>query len=148
MKPFLLTCGRDSAKFATKRDQIDIFWIDAAALVQLLHGFGRKTRQVLDIPPPLFGAVVTCAYPTQIDVAHCEGDTRSLLQLLQLVGIDVLDLVLEVFQLLGQGSTVRQIAEMLFVSVKTVEAHREHIKQKMNFKSSAELLRYAIQFAM
>ena len=62
---------------------------------------------------------------------------------------DVLtDRELEVFQLLGQGKTVKEIAESLFVSAKTVEAHREHIKQKMNFKSSAELLRYAIQFAM
>ena len=41
---------------------------------------------------------------------------------------------------------MREIAENLFVSVKTVEAHREHIKQKMKFKSSNELLRYAIQF--
>jgi len=32
--------------------------------------------------------------------------------------------------------------------VKTVEAHREHIKQKMNFKSSSELLRFAIQFVL
>ncbi len=52
------------------------------------------------------------------------------------------------FQLLGQGKTVKEIAESLFVSAKTVEAHREHIKQKMNFKTSAELLRYAIQFAL
>jgi len=62
---------------------------------------------------------------------------------------DVLtDRELEVFQLLGQGKTVKEIAESLFVSAKTVEAHREHIKQKMNFKTSAELLRYAIQFAL
>jgi DNA-binding NarL/FixJ family response regulator len=62
---------------------------------------------------------------------------------------DVLsDRELEVFQLIGAGLGVRQIAENLFVSVKTVEAHREHIKQKMKFKSSAELLRYAIQFTM
>ena len=62
---------------------------------------------------------------------------------------DVLsDRELEVFQLLGQGSAVRQIAEMLFVSPKTVEAHREHIKEKMNFKTSAELLRYAIQYTL
>ena len=62
---------------------------------------------------------------------------------------DVLsDRELEVFQLLGQGMPVRQIAEMLFISVKTVEAHREHIKEKMNFKTSSELLRYAIQYTM
>lgn len=39
----------------------------------------------------------------------------------------------------------RKIAEKLFLSVKTVEAHREHIKSKLNFKSSAELLRFAIR---
>jgi DNA-binding NarL/FixJ family response regulator len=55
---------------------------------------------------------------------------------------------LEVFQLLGQGLAVRQIAENLFISVKTVEAHREHIKQKMKFKGSSELLRYAIEFTL
>jgi DNA-binding NarL/FixJ family response regulator len=55
---------------------------------------------------------------------------------------------LEVFQLLGQGLAVRQIAENLFISVKTVESHREHIKQKMKFKGSSELLRYAIDFTL
>ena len=63
--------------------------------------------------------------------------------------VDVLsDREMEVFQLLGEGLTVRKIAENLFVSVKTVEAHREHIKQKMKFKSSSELLRYAFQYVM
>jgi DNA-binding NarL/FixJ family response regulator len=58
------------------------------------------------------------------------------------------DRELEIFQLLGQGMSLDRIADSLFVSVKTVEAHREHIKQKMKFKSSAELLRYAMEFAM
>jgi DNA-binding NarL/FixJ family response regulator len=63
--------------------------------------------------------------------------------------VDVLsDRELEVFQLLGQGLTVREVAERLFISVKTVEAHREHIKQRLNFKSSAELLRFAIQYTL
>jgi DNA-binding NarL/FixJ family response regulator len=62
---------------------------------------------------------------------------------------DVLtDRELEVFQLLGQGLGVKQIAENLFVSTKTVEAHREHIKQKMGFKSSSELLRYAFEYLL
>jgi DNA-binding NarL/FixJ family response regulator len=63
--------------------------------------------------------------------------------------VDVLtDRELEVFQLLGQGLTVREVAERLFVSAKTVEAHREHIKQKLNFKTSSELLRFAIQYTL
>jgi DNA-binding NarL/FixJ family response regulator len=62
---------------------------------------------------------------------------------------DVLsDRELEIFPLLGQGMSVDRIADNLFVSVKTVEAHREHIKRKMNLKTSAELLRYAMAFAM
>lgn len=62
---------------------------------------------------------------------------------------DVLtDRELEVFQLLGQGLGVNEIADRLFISVKTVEAHREHIKQKMKFENSNKLLRFAIQFTM
>jgi DNA-binding CsgD family transcriptional regulator len=32
--------------------------------------------------------------------------------------------------------------------VKTVEAHREHIKKKLKFKNSSELLRFAIQYTL
>ena len=55
------------------------------------------------------------------------------------------DRELEVFRMIGSGKSVKEIAEKLFLSVKTVEAHREHIKEKLNFKSSAELLRFAIR---
>ena len=40
---------------------------------------------------------------------------------------------------------MRTIAEKLFLSTKTVEAHKEHIKLKLNLKSSNELLQYAIE---
>lgn len=52
---------------------------------------------------------------------------------------------LEIFHLFGEGKTVQQIADALFISPKTVEAHREHIKEKLGFRSSNELLRYAFQ---
>jgi len=55
------------------------------------------------------------------------------------------DREMEIFRLIGAGKPVREIAENLFLSVKTVEAHREHIKEKLGFKTSAELLRYAIR---
>ena len=55
------------------------------------------------------------------------------------------DRELEIFRMIGAGQTVKEIADKLFLSVKTIEAHREHIKQKLNLKSSAELLRFAIQ---
>jgi DNA-binding NarL/FixJ family response regulator len=55
------------------------------------------------------------------------------------------DRELEVFRMIGAGKSVREIADKLFLSVKTIEAHREHIKEKLKMKSSAELLRFAIR---
>jgi len=58
------------------------------------------------------------------------------------------DRELEVFALLGQGKGARDIAALLNLSVKTVEAHREHIKEKLGLGSAGELLRVAIQAAL
>jgi DNA-binding NarL/FixJ family response regulator len=55
------------------------------------------------------------------------------------------DRELEIFRMIGAGNSIKEIADKLFLSVKTVEAHREHIKEKLNIKSSAELLRFAIR---
>lgn len=56
------------------------------------------------------------------------------------------DRELEVFRLIGRGYRTRQIAEVLHVSVKTVESYREHIKQKMELRDATELLQKAIQW--
>jgi len=55
------------------------------------------------------------------------------------------DRELQIFRMIGQGQSVRAIAEALFLSPKTVETHKEHIKQKLNLSSSNDLLRYAIE---
>ncbi|HEY8747634.1 MAG TPA: response regulator transcription factor [Tepidisphaeraceae bacterium] len=57
------------------------------------------------------------------------------------------DRELEVFCMIGDGLSVKEIAEKLFLSAKTVEAHREHIKEKLSLKTSAELLRFAVKNA-
>ncbi len=56
------------------------------------------------------------------------------------------DRELEVFLLIGHGFGTRIIASKLFLSVKTIETYRAHIKEKLNLADSSELLRYAIQF--
>ena len=53
---------------------------------------------------------------------------------------------LQVFRLIGQGRSTRQIAETLSLSIKTIESHREHIKQKLVLESSAELAQRATQW--
>lgn len=51
----------------------------------------------------------------------------------------------EVLQLIAEGYTNREVAKALFISVKTVEAHRAHIMQKLNIHDIAKLVKYAIQ---
>jgi DNA-binding NarL/FixJ family response regulator len=53
---------------------------------------------------------------------------------------------LQVFELIGQGQRTRQIAEALHVSVKTVESHRQHIKEKLGLSDGRELVQHAIQW--
>jgi DNA-binding NarL/FixJ family response regulator len=55
------------------------------------------------------------------------------------------DRELQIFRLIGEGRSVKDIAEALFLSPKTVETHKDHIKQKLNLESSNDLLRYAIE---
>ncbi len=60
--------------------------------------------------------------------------------------IDTLsDREMEVFQLIGNGYSTRQIAQKLNLSSKTIDSYREHLKLKLNLNSGAELVRYAIQ---
>jgi DNA-binding NarL/FixJ family response regulator len=50
----------------------------------------------------------------------------------------------EVLRLLALGHTNQEIAEMLFISVRTAETHRAHIMQKLRLATRAELVRYAL----
>lgn len=54
------------------------------------------------------------------------------------------DRELEVYQMVGHGLTVREIAAKLNLSAKTVEVHRENIKEKLKLKSSMELIHHAV----
>jgi two-component system response regulator NreC len=50
----------------------------------------------------------------------------------------------EVLRLLALGHTNQEIAKELYISVRTAEAHRAHIMQKLRLSSRAELVRYAL----
>ena len=62
-------------------------------------------------------------------------------------GVDCLtDRELEVFGLLGSGSSTRDIAKKLNISVKTVDTYRAKIKEKLGLQSASEILRAAMEF--
>jgi DNA-binding NarL/FixJ family response regulator len=56
------------------------------------------------------------------------------------------DRELEIFGLIGQGYGTRQIADELHVSIKTVQSHREHIRDKMHLTNTFELVQRAIHW--
>lgn len=51
----------------------------------------------------------------------------------------------EVLVLLAQGKTYQQVAETLFISVKTVDFHRANLMRKLGISNRAELVRFAVQ---
>jgi DNA-binding NarL/FixJ family response regulator len=52
----------------------------------------------------------------------------------------------EVFRLFGEGKTAKEIAGQLNLSPKTVSVHRDHIKEKMEYATSAEMIRQAVRW--
>lgn len=59
---------------------------------------------------------------------------------------ELTDREMAVFQMLGQGHNVEDIADRLNLSRKTVETYRRRAKEKLGFDTVAELLQYAVQW--
>ncbi len=51
----------------------------------------------------------------------------------------------EVIKLIAEGNTNREIAELLFISTRTVEKHRAKVMEKLHLKATADLVKYAIR---
>jgi DNA-binding NarL/FixJ family response regulator len=51
----------------------------------------------------------------------------------------------EVLQLVAEGKSAKQIADILFISVKTVEFHKKHLMEELRARNSADLVRYAVE---
>jgi DNA-binding NarL/FixJ family response regulator len=52
----------------------------------------------------------------------------------------------EVFQLIGQGKSTREIARQLNLSQKTIDVHRSHIKEKLELRNATSLVRHAVRW--
>jgi DNA-binding NarL/FixJ family response regulator len=58
------------------------------------------------------------------------------------------DRELEVFQCIGRGMSMKEIAAAFNLSSKTVDVHRDHIREKLKVRSSTELIRYAVSYLL
>ncbi len=75
---------------------------------------------------------------TVIDLLHEVDEPESVLA-------GLTDREREVFQLLAEGRTAKEIAGAIGVSVKTVDSHRHHVMEKLQIESVADLTRIAIR---
>ena len=51
----------------------------------------------------------------------------------------------EVLKLIAEGKSSKEISDLLFISIRTVEHHRANIMEKLNLKNTADLVKYAVQ---
>lgn len=51
----------------------------------------------------------------------------------------------EILRYLAEGYTYKQVADRLFIGVKTVESHRDHLMKKLGLRNRADLVRYALE---
>jgi DNA-binding NarL/FixJ family response regulator len=58
---------------------------------------------------------------------------------------DLSDRELEVFEMIGEGLSTKEIAEQLQISIKTVETYRAHIKKKLGLRNGTQLMQRALQ---
>ncbi len=52
---------------------------------------------------------------------------------------------MEILKLYAEGKSTREISEKLFISVKTVGTHKQHILEKLGLKNNADMVKYAIK---
>jgi DNA-binding NarL/FixJ family response regulator len=82
---------------------------------------------------PIFSVGLTDAF-----VKKCRGDEKLPVESLT-------TRQREVIKLIAEGKTNKEIAELLFISTRTVEKHRAKIMEKLNLKATADLIKYAIR---
>lgn len=133
--PVLILSMHDEAHYADRA-------LRAGAMGYIMKGAGGQRvleaiRQVLSgqiyLSPEVTTQLVKTAIEGPHDAAASPIDQFS-------------DRELEVFALIGQGLSTRQIAKKLHLSTKTIDSHRSKIKSKLNLKNSTELVHHAIRW--
>ncbi len=105
------------------------------AITEMVGAIRRVLSGKVYLSPPMTERVVERA-------ARLDSDaSRSVIQRLS-------DRELEVFSLLGDGLSTREVAQRLNLSVKTIETHRAQIKRKLGLRNSTELIQRAVEWTL
>jgi DNA-binding NarL/FixJ family response regulator len=105
------------------------------AVTEMVSAIRRVLSGKVYLSPPMTERMVERA-------ARLDSDaSRSVIQRLS-------DRELEVFSLLGDGLSTREVAQRLNLSVKTIETHRAQIKRKLGLRNSTELIQRAVEWTL
>jgi two-component system, NarL family, response regulator NreC len=132
---------------------------DTAVVVLTMHKDAAVARQALRAGAS--GFVLKDAAGTELVRAiravaggsvYVQPEIGGLIAALDHAGPNLLDQIsereVEVLRLVALGHTSREIADMLILSVRTVESHRAHLQGKLGCASRAELVRYALDHGL
>lgn len=109
------------------------------------HGYVLKRCAFAELIEAM-ETVLSSRYYVSRDVAHVLVDTCRTRARPKIVdGVELSTREREITQLFAEGYSTREIAERLFVSIKTVGTHREHIMLKLGLHGIAQLTRYALR---
>ena len=115
--------------------------------------FGARGFIMKSAPPSRLVAAIKDVYNGKTVVSECVKDL--IFEHVVVNGRDANSLIVEskltlreenIFRLIGQGKDTASIAAKLMISAKTVQAHKDNIRRKLNVKTSSELNRRAILF--
>ncbi len=133
--PLLMLSMHDESLYALRALRAGAlgYVMKAEALTHVLDALRKVLKGEIYVSPKLSERLIFQA------VQSVEGGMGSPVDKLS-------DRELEVLELLGRGFGTKEIAAELHLSVKTIETHRAHIKEKLGFRDAGEMVRFAIDW--
>jgi DNA-binding NarL/FixJ family response regulator len=128
--PVILLSGLDDTRFVKEALKVGVkgFVQKSQGCDDLVRAIAEVREGRLYVSPGASQAIVdACATPPTNESSHLTPRER------------------QVLQLVGEGKSTKQIAEVLKISVKTAEFHRGRLMKKLNVHDTANLVRYAIR---
>ena len=133
--PILVLSMHDESLYAVRalRAGANGYVMKHEAMASVVRAIEEVFRNRPYLSPAMAAQVIT-----KFAQGHAESETDPTERLS--------DRELEILELIGKGREVRQIANVLHLSPKTVETHRAHIKEKLQLKNAREVARFAVQW--
>jgi DNA-binding NarL/FixJ family response regulator len=95
----------------------------------------RKVNEFNQYFPPEISSIIVKQYVKKSKMESTPENKLSLLSIRET----------EILKLYSEGYSNKEIADKLFISIRTVESHKNHIMQKLELKSNVDLVKFAIK---